>query len=66
MNRLWIVEAKFSDGIWEICDFGLKEYASTNFYKAHKIKSKQLKWLQKYGNRTWYKNTFRVREYVRK
>lgn len=64
MDRLWIVEAKFIDGTWGICDFGLKEYASTNYYEAHEIKRKQQAWLQENGAKEWYKNKFRVREYV--
>lgn len=61
-ERLWIVEAKFEDG-WSICDFGLDMYASTNYYKAHRIKRKQQAYLQKHGSKEWYKNRFRVREY---
>ena len=64
MERLWIVEAHFKYGGWCICDFGLQEYASTNYYEAHKIKRKQQAYLQKHGAKEWYKNKFRVREYT--
>lgn len=66
MQRLWIVEAMFDGGVWEICWFGLGVYQSTNFYKAHEIKRKQQKWLQEHGSDTWTKNRFRVVEYVRR
>ena len=65
MSRLWIVEAQFRDGMWEICWFGVGKFASTDLYEAHKIKREQQEYLQKKGNKTWYKNQFRVREYIR-
>jgi len=64
MTRLWIVEAMFQDGTWEICWFGTKQFASTNFYNAHKIKRKQYERLRSVG--PWKKKNFRVREYLRK
>ncbi len=65
-ERLWIVEARFMDGLWDICNFGLKKYASTNYLKAHKIRKEQQKWLQKHGNKLWTPNKFRVVEYIKK
>ena len=62
MVKLWVVEAKFNDGSWEICSFGLEKYAHTNYYEAHEIKRQQQKYLKE-CNRDWYKNRFRVREY---
>lgn len=63
MNKLWVVEVKYIDDTWGICDFGLNEYSSTDYYKAHEMKRKQQKHLQT-RNKTWYKNCFRVRKYV--
>ena len=65
-ERLWIVEAKFNDGTWDICYFGLKKYASTRYFEAHKIKREQQKWLFKNGSKSWTLDRFRVREYKRK
>ncbi|MGI9569504.1 MAG: hypothetical protein ACR2PH_07165 [Desulfobulbia bacterium] len=64
MDRLWVVEARFKCGTWGICNFGLGEFASTNFYKAHEIKRKEQEYLQTHGSKEWYKNCFRVREYT--
>ena len=63
MNRLWVVEAKFYDGTWGICNFGLGAFASTNYHAAHKMKRKQQRYLQEHGNPKWYKKCFRVKEY---
>ena len=65
MSRLWVVEAQFIDGTWDICMFGCGEYTSSNYFNAHKMKRKQQAYLQE-CNKHWYKNKFRVREYIPK
>lgn len=67
MDRLWVIEAKFRDGVWGICDFASgsgEGFAFTNFYDAHKAKRNKQKYLQEHGSKTWYKKCFRVVEYV--
>ena len=63
MTRLWVIECRFPDWIWEICNFTDWPYAYTNFYKAHSVKREMQQWLQTHGSRVWFKNRFRVREW---
>ena len=65
-KRIWIVEAHFTNGcdVWEACTFGTGVFVSDNYYQAHRIKRAQQVYLQKYGSKTWYKNKFRVVEYM--
>jgi len=68
MKNLWVVECCFWGGknpVWDICDFTKFPYARTNFYKAHEFKRKIQQYLQKHGNRKWYKNRFRVSKYTK-
>jgi hypothetical protein len=63
MKRLWVIECKFADGTWDICDFTEYRFAFTSYHMAHKTKKFIQQFLQTYGSKTWYKNTFRVIEY---
>jgi len=65
MERIWVIEAKFSKNSWEICDFADRQYAHVNYYEAQKIKRQCQEWLFKTGSRDWTKDRFRVVEYVR-
>jgi hypothetical protein len=61
------VEARFSDGTWDICDFLTgHSYANTNFHKAHLLKRRIALYLNPKnsdGIHNWKKEDFRVREY---
>lgn len=64
MEKLYVVEANFSNGEWGICNFANKmEYCSTNYFAAHKLKRELQKYLQAHGNKKWYKRCFRVTKY---
>jgi len=66
MNRLWVIECKFSSGGWTICDFAEKQFAYTNYYDAHRIKKEIQGFLFRTGSNHWTKNKFRVVEYTPK
>ena len=66
-KRLWVVEARFHDGTWDVCDFlhGYS-YVDTNYFKAHLLKRKIATYLNpknSNGLYNWKKADFRVREY---
>lgn len=63
METLYVVEANFQDGTWGICSFANKEYCSTNYFTAHRLKRDLQKYLKEYGNKKWYKKRFRVIKY---
>jgi len=68
MKRLWVIMSYFksdgkSDGKWDICDFAGRNYCFTNFYDAHDGKREIQKYLKECGNKSWYKNRFRVVEF---
>jgi hypothetical protein len=65
-KRIWIIEAHFTNGcdVWEPCTFGIGAFASDDYFKAHRIKRSQQEYLKTHGSKTWYKNKFRVVEYV--
>jgi len=62
-NKVWIVEAKFANGLWDVCDFGLKKFCSTSYHEAHHFKRKQQACLNNHGSKLWTPDCFRVVEY---
>ena len=65
-DRLWVVECLAIYGRqkeWNVCDFADRPCVSTNYYNAHAYKRIIQEYLQKHGNKHWYKNRFRVTEY---
>jgi hypothetical protein len=71
-NRVWIVEARFSDGKWDVCDFAIGYfYVHTNYFTAHILKERITNYLidgqlpYKKGEHIWRRGDFRVREYKR-
>jgi hypothetical protein len=65
MKRLWVVEATFKDGSIDICDFAERQFAFTNFYKAHRVKKEILNHLCGITKR-WRKKDITVKEYLRR
>jgi hypothetical protein len=74
-KRVWVVEARFRDGTWDICDFIFETqednhttpylpFASTNFYKAQKLKRQAIAHCVETSS-YWKVEDFRVREYTR-
>jgi hypothetical protein len=61
---LWVVEAKFVDCSWGICDFGLEKYATTYYTEALKLMNEQQKFVKK-SNEWWTKRHFRIAKYRR-
>lgn len=64
--RLWVVMCKLSNNKWEICDFTGFDYACTDYYHAHYFKRKLQEYLRKHGHYTWYKNRFKVVEFIQR
>ena len=64
MKKLWVIEANFSNGTVDICDFGDRQFAFTNFYKAHAMKREIQKYLFGISKR-WKKDNIKVRRYYR-
>ncbi len=69
-QRLWIVEARYKSGEWDICDFTSLFYAHTNYFYAHDLKRKIIDYCVKFSGArrdknayVWLKEDFRVREY---
>ena len=62
-KRIWVVICQFPDGLWEVCDFGNAQYATTNFHKAHKFKRNLQEYLQAHGSKQWFKRCFKVVEF---
>lgn len=64
MKKLWVVEAQFKGGGWDVANFTGDEYVSTNYYQAHRMKRAIQNYAYKYGSKHWTKNKFRVKEYI--
>jgi hypothetical protein len=72
-KRIWIVEARFINGTWDVCDFADGySYIQTNYFKAHVLKDRISNYLidltdgHKRGKKhRWRIGDFRVREYKR-
>ena len=62
-RRLWVVEALFSDGTWEICTFAGHPFASDDRKSACGLIDAIQKHLQCI-TRGWTKKHFRVVEYI--
>ena len=69
-KRIWIVESRFVNGTWDVCDFlpGYS-YVHTNYFKAHILKNRIANYLigeslpYRKGQHVWKQKDFRVREY---
>jgi len=66
MKKVWIIEATFSDGSIDICDFSEKPFAYTNFYEAHRMKREIQEYLFRTGSEHWTKKTIKVKEYTQR
>ena len=66
MKRVWVVEAQFRGGTWEVATFTGKEWASTSYYQAHILKRSIQSHAYRHGNKYWSKKKFRIKEYCAK
>ena len=64
MKRLWVVECRFKDGKWDICDLTNYKFAFLDFYDTHKEKREIQRYFYEVGSKHWTKKRFRVREYI--
>ena len=74
-TRVWIVQAHFICGTWDVCDFVTGySYVHTDYFKAHVLKERICNYLiedslpyhrgqHRKGKHVWTRGDFRVREY---
>lgn len=62
MQRVWVVESRFLDGTWDVCDFTEQPFSSTNYFDAHELKRRAFDHCYLVSN-IWKKSDFRVREW---
>lgn len=67
MYRLWVIEVRYDNGKWDICDFAKTKYCDTDYQKAQQLKKRICKKVSTvFKDEIFNESDFRISEYVRK